>query len=202
MNSNDTFYLRVIRGGYYVKIDADSAMRLLEMNVRKAGGGYFNVAKKGSADVIPLSRFVLGERFATSTGVLADHVNHDIADNRRANLRWATPSQNQFNKICPTAKRRFPYKGIDSRRLKSGKEVFRVFIQIHGRGFHFRCPGAGCADAAAVYDCVALRYCPAFAILNFPERRSEYAEIIKDKICFTVAGVRVDTSKIQSFLRN
>lgn len=33
----------------------------------------------------------------TREGLVIDHINHDCLDNRRANLRWATKSQNAMN---------------------------------------------------------------------------------------------------------
>ena len=54
-------------------------------------------APKGSGmkhEMIRMHRFIMN----APRGMYVDHVNHNTLDNRRANLRLCTPSQNQQNK--------------------------------------------------------------------------------------------------------
>lgn len=50
--------------------------------------------------VVCASRRLLLHRFIMNAppGTQVDHINHDKLDNRKANLRLCTPSQNQFNR--------------------------------------------------------------------------------------------------------
>jgi hypothetical protein len=95
-------------------------------------------------------------------GVLGvDHANRDRLDNRRKNLRAATPSQNVMN----TGKRRnntSGYKGVD-RRPAGWRARCRAAGVTHFGGFHET------AEAAAkAYDTLARRLHGRFAVLNAP----------------------------------
>jgi hypothetical protein len=91
-----------------------------------------------------------------------DHVNHDGLDNRRANLRPATTSQNNANqrprKGCAS-----PYKGVC---WDSWRQRWQADIQVDG---HRRCLGRFRAeeDAARAYDTAALAAWGEYACINF-----------------------------------
>jgi hypothetical protein len=108
--------------------------------------------------LMPMHRQVMN----APPGMLVDHINHDGLDNRKANLRLATPSQNSRNqrKCKPTASR---YKGLSWDR--DGKK-WRVRIRANGRYI----PLGRFNDeiqAARAYDEAAKKYHGEFASLNF-----------------------------------
>jgi len=98
-------------------------------------------------------------------GFQVDHVNRTGLDNRKANLRPATPTQNGCNRAKST-------KGTYSSRFKGvtwnrNEQCWRATIRAHCRAILL-----GTFDdevaAARAYDRAALRYHGAFAVLNFP----------------------------------
>ena len=93
-----------------------------------------------------------------------DHINRDRLDNRRANLRFATRSQNQANKglqVNNTSR----YKGVSWNRGR-----WEARIRVHnGRRVNlgrFDDP----MTAALVYDAASRLFYADFAGCNFPER--------------------------------
>jgi hypothetical protein len=96
-------------------------------------------------------------------GLQVDHINRDRLDNRRANLRFATRSQNQANKERQK-NNTSGYKGVN---WHAGRWAAR--IRVNRRRVHL-----GQYDdpetAALVYDAAARRFYQEFAGLNFPQR--------------------------------
>lgn len=94
-------------------------------------------------------------------GLVVDHINRNPLDNRRANLRLATPSQNNANSA--RRENRTGYRGVYPHR-QSGKYVAQISVsgRIKSLGLHDT-PEA----AALAYDRVALATRGAYARLNF-----------------------------------
>lgn len=95
-----------------------------------------------------------------------DHKNRDQLDNRRSNLRIATPSQNSANKV---ARGISGLKGVhDTRRSPPLKKPWAAHIQSQGKkknlGYF-----ATAEEAGRAYDAAALELFGEFAVLNFPE---------------------------------
>jgi hypothetical protein len=120
-------------------------------------------AKKGRSTYyarrssVPLHRFLTGWQ-------MTDHINGDGLDNRRTNLRPATPAQNQANRRR-NANSRSGFKGVDL--LPSGR--WRAQISVNGVKAHigsFPTP----QDAARAYDAAARAAHGDYAWLNFPTR--------------------------------
>lgn len=111
---------------------------------------------------------IIGER---PPGTVADHINGDVLDNRRQNLRFATYSQNRVNsqkprianKVAPTSK----YKGVMRKNGARGVR-FHASIKVNRKA---RFLGAFISekDAAVAYDKAAVEVYGEFARLNFPE---------------------------------
>ncbi len=103
-----------------------------------------------------MSRFIIGAK----DGELVDHINHDMLDNRKTNLRIATHSQNARN----TKKRRTTinqYKGIAL--TVGGKFQARIFVD--GKLLHLGIFDTQ-KEAAIAYNKSAKKYFGKFACLN------------------------------------
>jgi hypothetical protein len=98
-------------------------------------------------------------------GLLVDHRNCDTLDNRKANLRPATHSQNQFNRRKTKSKTSSRFIGVSFEKAsgrwladicchRKSKRIGRFSSEI---------------DAAHAYDAAARIYHKDFARLNFPQ---------------------------------
>jgi len=111
---------------------------------------------------IPRSKPVYMHRVIAEAkaGQLVDHVNGDRLDNRRQNLRLATPTQNNAN--SRDRRRGGRYRGVYWHR-QAGRWISQ--ISLHGRVYHlglFDAPEA----AARAYDLAARAAHGAFARTN------------------------------------
>ncbi|MGA2092115.1 MAG: HNH endonuclease [Sedimentisphaerales bacterium] len=99
-------------------------------------------------------------------GLLVDHKNRKGLDNRIANLRLATHSEN----CCNREKMRHStsqYKGVYCEKRR-GREQWRANIRFNGKRI-FLGYFNNEIDAAKAYDAAAKKYHRIFARLNFPE---------------------------------
>lgn len=96
--------------------------------------------------------------------IYVDHINGDGLDNRRANLRPATASQNGGNSRTPT-NNTSGFKGVYLHRASG---LWHACVKVNRRkvsaGYHHT-PQA----AARAYDAAALMHFGEFARLNFPQ---------------------------------
>jgi len=100
-------------------------------------------------------------------GFLVDHINRDKLDNRRSNLRLATPSDNEANKRKrrtqgdgqPSSK----YKGVN--KTKTKERPWRAIITVERRQIALG-KFADEIDAAKAYNKAALHYYGEFAFIN------------------------------------
>lgn len=106
---------------------------------------------------VGMHRFING----TPTGLLTDHINGLKLDNRKANLRSATNSQNQANRAPMPGSSR--YKGV----TRLGEEQWQAGIKVNHKR---RSLGTYSSEIAAAraYDRAALKTWGAHARLNFP----------------------------------
>lgn len=92
----------------YIPLTNDSRLAIVDEEVyeelskfkwcsAKGSGSYTsklnNYAMKTSSPQISMHRLVM----KAPKGTIVDHINHNTLDNRRANLRFVTASQNQLN---------------------------------------------------------------------------------------------------------
>lgn len=83
-------YLHLADGTIAV-VDASDLPRVSQYNWHMCGG---YVARRHRRRVVLLHHEIVGRR----EGLVVDHANRDPRDNRRANLRFATPSQSSSNR--------------------------------------------------------------------------------------------------------
>lgn len=126
---------------------------------------------KGRVD----GRFVLMHRFLLQAerGVCVDHINGDTLDNRRCNLRLATPALNGINRRKRVAGRS-RFKGVSFDKRSPGKPYRAVLIQDGKwvlRSYHVTE-----VAAARAYDAAVRRLRGPVAPVNFP-RRGELSAI-------------------------
>lgn len=113
------------------------------------------VGPHGKQKPIYMHRMVLGD------GARVDHRDRNGLNNRRNNLRAATPSQNNTNSYRPVNKSGF--RGVVAMRKKWRAQIRRDG-QRTNLGF-FDSP----VEAARAYDEAAVRFHGEFATLNFPQ---------------------------------
>lgn len=93
-------------------------------------------------------------------GIQVDHINHDTLDNRKANLRLCTQTQNSMNRL--TQSHSSKYKGVTWHKLAK-KWVARIRVNklLIPLGY-FKLE----KDAADAYDKVAKKYFGNYAYTN------------------------------------
>ena len=97
----------------------------------------------------------------------ADHIDRNPLNNRRENLRPATPSQNQFNR----RKQRNNTSGYKGVGFSKEKGLWRAYIANDTKKFIHLGYFAKAEDAARAYDAAAIRFHGEFACPNFPQPR-------------------------------
>jgi len=100
-----------------------------------------------------------------SKHLLCDHINHNGLDNRKANLRPATVSQNLCNRQKRKSKTRSKYKGLEWDKIQ---KKWKARIQLNNQRIYLG-SFASEIDAAKAYDNTAKKYHREFASLNFPD---------------------------------
>lgn len=117
-----------------------------------------NVYAKRSAKGILMHREIIARHGLPSPSV--DHANHDGLDNRKANLRACTHSENAGNKRKTSGTSRF--KGVH---FESQTKRWRPEVKCNGR--RFRGPRFDSEEAAASwYDKKACELFGDFALIN------------------------------------
>lgn len=154
--------------GKYAIVDSDDYYHLAKYKwhaARRDGRFYAIRAVRtgnGKKRHIPMHRQVL----KVAEGLLIDHINRNGLDNRRANLRPATPAQNVLNRT-KFKKRTYgsKYKGVTYNRTK---DLYQAQIQLN-RKYIFLGFFQDEVRAAKAYDLAAKKYHGDFAALNFPD---------------------------------
>jgi hypothetical protein len=150
--------------GYQTIVDDEDYTRFggLKWGAQIRGGHVyarrFMYGKPG--EWVYLHRVILNAR----SGELVDHINQNGLDNRRANLRIVTKSQNNANARKRSGRRTSKYKGVDLNR-KAG--LWRAQIAVDCR---HRCIGHFTSEieAALAYDAAARQAFGEHAAVNFP----------------------------------
>lgn len=150
---DDADYDRVVTRRWHARKNSNSRLgRHYACTRRLASDG----GRRGSID---LQRFIL----EAPAGTIVDHVNRDPLDCRRANLRFATASQNSAN-----AEQRPSPHGYRGVRLR---KTLGYFACVRFKKKEHRTPGfyPTAKEAAAAYDDLARRFHGEYAFVNFPD---------------------------------
>lgn len=154
--------------GLVAIVDADDLERLMPWRwsaspcARPAGNFYACRGPRGVEDgpgTVYMHRVVIGAK----KGQVVDHINGNRLDNRRANLRFCSQSENSANsnKKCGVS----GYRGVTESGKVNGKQ-WRARIRVDGRtrslGYF-----SHAVDAARSYDNAAVNFFGEFAKLNF-----------------------------------
>jgi hypothetical protein len=142
--------------GLFTLVDADDYEWLREFkwmaSVSSRGRAY---AVRGHRHPIRMHNVILQTKWV-------DHINGDGLDNRRANLRLATPSQNAVNRRRQGVVSSTGFHGI-----KPNGTHWAAFVSIN-RKRHYLGTFATPEEAARAYDAAARQTYGEFAHLNFP----------------------------------
>ena len=101
----------------------------------------------------------------TPKGFETDHVNKDTLDNRSANLRVCSTSQNQANR-SPQKNNTSGFKGV-TKRMRGGMTCWHARISYQGKSIHIGI-FTTLEEAARAYDLKASALFGEFAYLNLP----------------------------------
>jgi len=118
----------------------------------------------GKQHTIFMHRQILGLEFGDSRQV--DHANHSTLDNRRSNIRLATSTQNNQNRIPFKSTSRF--KGVSRHFIHSKGKIYKYWqahIKYKGKQIflgHFKNE----YEAAQVYNVAARKYFGEYAYQN------------------------------------
>ena len=124
---------------------------------------------EGKRRIIRMHRVILERMMGRplKTWEQVDHINQDGLDNRRANLRMATRTQNNANARIQSVPKSSIYRGVTWEKYS---ERWRAQIGFNGVN-HFLGDFNHEEDAARAYDNAAKRLFSSFARLNFPNGR-------------------------------
>ena len=148
----------IMTGGRACVIDKDDVCLLQGRRV-SFDGRYAKISFNGKGML--LHRVILN----TPKGMCSDHINGDRLDNRKANLRVATVSQNSWNMGRHKTKYNNKYKGVFwNKRYKSWHaSIFSNGVKHYLGKFESE------YEAAVAYDKTAYALNGEFARLNFPD---------------------------------
>ena len=105
-----------------------------------------------------MHRFIMNAR----PGQIMDHINRNGLDNRKANLRFVTVSQNHMNRVKSKRGMTSKYKGVS--RCKWGTKRWRADLQVNGKEFYVYCKTE--IEAARAYDEMAKQHYGEYAHFN------------------------------------
>ncbi len=163
-NGPDAVTLIPLTRGKAALVDPEDAPKLLVHSwiaLRTEWGWYArrNEQRDGRKIYFLMHRVILD----APPGTQVDHRNRDGLDNRRVNLRLASPSDNQANQIL-RSDNTSGYKGVTWHKQT---QRWNAQIRVDGSRLHLGLSDTT-VEAALAYDKAAQFYFGMFARLNFP----------------------------------
>jgi hypothetical protein len=150
----------------YAVVDPDDYQRLSEYNWHVKKTAHTLYAKRSARTGNTMTQIYMHRCvIKLPAGMVADHINHNGLDNRKANLRPVTRAQNSQHKKKINTKSRSMYKGIYYDRRD---KVWCARITCNGKTTHLG-SFKDEIEAAKTYDQAAKKYHGQFAGLNFPD---------------------------------
>lgn len=149
-----------LRHGRFAMVDEDDYERVSAHTWGHRGTRIMYPCSNFNGTFVSLHRFIC----AAPPGMVVDHVNGDTFDNRKANLRVATLSQNALNRMARRG-RSCEFKGV--RHVPKTISRFSATASREGKRTRIGCYGSA-EEAARAYDDFARAHHGAFARLNFP----------------------------------
>lgn len=143
--------------GYWTTIDDDDFERASKYKWHY-NNGYAKWAKIGSKAIF-LHRFIIN----APDGAQVDHINRDKLDNRKANLRLCTNTENAQNRA--SWGNMTGYRGVYLSGPRYVRSPFKAVIRINGKTTHLGYFKTA-IEAAKAYNEAALKYHKDFAVLN------------------------------------
>ena len=163
---DDEDYDALVAQGKWRAMKRKSGCPYYAMNhVPKSEGGYFSQC---------MHRFIM----ATPKDLETDHINGDGLDNRRANLRNATHTQNGANRHKRSTGTSSQYKGVSYRPARWEANI------NWQREHRYLGSFASEEEAARAYDEAAREVHGEFACLNFPEDSESNAAVERAPVRF------------------
>lgn len=148
--------LKVSNQGNYFKVDNSDLWKVAGFSWRASKTGYLRA--KINNKTIMLHRWVMN----ATEGEVIDHINGDLLDCRKTNLRSCSIMENSRNrKISKNSST--GYKGVHTVYKDRFRAVIRVNRKLHYLGYF-----KSALEAASAYDTAALKHFGEFAKLNFP----------------------------------
>ena len=156
-----------VAGGSVVTVDAEDSAILSQYSWCHCPKSTAVTAyNKGVGGNIRLHRLIL----QAPAGMLVDHRNGDVCDNRRSNLRVCNSNENQRNKrAVPGGGSRF--KGVA---LMKNSNKFRAYIFVSRKQKHLGLFATE-EEAARAYDAAARLHFGEFCCVNYPQGRERSA---------------------------
>ena len=160
-----TFRRIPLTKGYYAIVDLQDYDRLRQYkwHVSEGNSSYATrngPLRQGRRNQIWMHREILG----IEGTMVADHINHNTLDNRRANLRPATKLQDSYNCRKKRKNTSSRYKGVF---WSKHANKWRSQIKVSRRRIHLGYFDSE-IEAARAYDRAARKHHKEFAVPNFP----------------------------------
>ncbi len=154
--------------GKFAIVDDDDFERLIQWKwyATKDKSRCFYAVRSNNIS-IKMHRVILGAK--GGDGKIADHINGNTLDNRKANLRFCTSSQNSQNRKKWARPKHSKYKGVTKskrQRKYDVNETWMARIKVKGKKRIYLGHYKSEVHAAIAYNEAATKYFGEFAKLN------------------------------------